>query len=100
VSLAFLLVWPYQLPWYDAMIICVLVLYPATWLDWLVLARLAAATIANMPGNPDGASSPQLYRADVELVHGMGPVVLLAVWGAVIALATVGRWGQRANLAS
>jgi hypothetical protein len=99
-SLAFLLVWPYQLPWYDAMIICVLVLYPATWLDWLVLARLAAATIANMPGDPNGAPSPQLYRADVELVHGMGPVVLLAVWGAVIALAAIGWWGQRANLAS
>ncbi len=94
VSLAFLLVWPYQLPWYDAMIISVLVLYPATWIDWLVLARLAAATIANMPGDPNGVLSPQLYQADVELVHGLGPVVLLAVWGAVIALAAVGRWGS------
>ncbi len=100
VSLAFLLVWPYQLPWYDAMIISVLVLYPATWIDWLVLARLAAATIANMPGDQNGVPSKQLYRADIELVHGMAPVVLLAVWGAVIALAVVGHWGQRANLAS
>jgi hypothetical protein len=98
VSLAFLLVWPYQLPWYDAMIISVLVLYPATWLDWLVLLRLAAATIANIPGDPNGAPSPQLYQADVELVHGLGPVVLLAVWGAVIVLAVGGRWGHRANL--
>jgi hypothetical protein len=99
-SLAFLLVWPYQLPWYDAMILSVLVLYPATWLDWLVLARLAAATIANMPGDPNGVPSPQLHQAGVELVHGLGPVVLLAVWGAVIALAAIGRWGERANLAS
>ena len=49
---AWLFLWPYQLPWYDAMIICVLVLYPASRLDWLVLARLTAGTISNMPGNP------------------------------------------------
>ena len=49
---AWLFLWPYQLPWYDAMIIAVLVLYPASRLDWLVLARLAAGTIANMPGIP------------------------------------------------
>jgi hypothetical protein len=93
VSLAFLLIWPYQLPWYDAMIIGVLVLYPASWLDWLVLARLAAATIANMPGDPDGAPTAHLYQFDVELVHGVAPVVLLGVWLAVIGLAAIGRWG-------
>ena len=49
---AWLFLWPYQLPWYDAMLICVLVLYPASRLDWLVLGRLAAGTISNMPGNP------------------------------------------------
>ena len=42
VCAAWLFLWPYQLPWYDAMIICVLVLYPASRLDWLVLARLTA----------------------------------------------------------
>ncbi|MGB6452858.1 MAG: hypothetical protein WBH47_00075, partial [Streptosporangiaceae bacterium] len=93
VSLAFLLVWPYQLPWYDAMIICVLVLYPASWIDWLVLARLAAATIANTPGDPDGPPSVHLYKFDVELVHGLAPVVLLAVSAAVVVLAITGRWG-------
>ncbi|HXZ64223.1 MAG TPA: hypothetical protein VEH05_05775 [Streptosporangiaceae bacterium] len=92
-SLAFLLVWPYQLPWYDAMIITVLVLYPATWIDWLVLARVAAATIANIPGDPNGVPSPQLYTADVDLVHGWVPVVLLAVLGVMIGLAVLGRWG-------
>jgi hypothetical protein len=93
VSLAFLLVWPYQLPWYDAMIISVLVLFPATWIDWLVLARLTAATIANMPGNPDGPPSPHLYQFDSELVHGMAPVILLAVSAAAVVLAITGRWG-------
>ena len=51
-SAAWLFLWPYQFPWYDAMIICLLVLYPASRLDWLVLARLAAGTIPNTPGHP------------------------------------------------
>jgi hypothetical protein len=93
VSLAFLLVWPYQLPWYDAMIVSVLVLYPATWLDWLVLARLTAATIANMPGDPNGPPSVHLWQFDVELVHGLAPVILLAVSAAAVVLAVLGRWG-------
>ena len=66
---AWLFLWPYQLPWYDAMIVCVLVLYPASRLDWLVLARLAAGTIANMPGNPYLQHSHLLLVTD----HFRGP---------------------------
>src|SRR5215471_208476 len=51
-SAAWLFIWPYQLPWYEAMIICLLVLYPASRLDWLVLAIVAAGTLPNIPGNP------------------------------------------------
>jgi len=91
-SMAFLLVWPYQLPWYDAMIICVLVLFPATWLDWLVLARLTAATIANMPGDPGGTPSAALHPFDVSMVHGLAPAILLAVTVITILVAVSGRW--------
>lgn len=91
-SLAFLLVWPYQLPWYDAMIICVLVLFPSTWLDWLVLARLTAATIANMPGDAGGAPSAALRPFDVSMVHGLAPAILLAVTVITILVAVSGRW--------
>jgi len=45
-SAAWLFFWPYQLPWYDAMIICLLVFYPASRLDWLVIARLTAITLS------------------------------------------------------
>jgi hypothetical protein len=90
-SLAFLLVWPYQLPWYDAMIIGVLVLYPATWLDWLVLARLTAATIANMPGNALGAPWP-LRGFLTSMVHGFAPTILLAVAVCAVLIAVTGRW--------
>jgi hypothetical protein len=92
-SLAWLVVWPYQLPWYDAMIISVLVYFPASRLDWLVLARLTGATIANMPGNPSGVPGRTLKPFDVVLVHGLGPAVLLAVGLAVVVLAVSGRWG-------
>jgi hypothetical protein len=51
-SLAWLLVWPYQRPWYDAMVFCLLALYPASRLDWPMLARLTVATIYSMPGMP------------------------------------------------
>jgi hypothetical protein len=91
--LAWLVIWPYQLPWYDAMIICVLVFYPASRLDWLVLARLTGATIVNMPGDPSGVPGPMLRSFDAVLVHGLGPAVLLAVAIGVVVVAVSGRWG-------
>jgi hypothetical protein len=97
-SLAWLVVWPYQLPWYDAMIICVLVLYPASRLDWLVLARLCAATIANMPGNVGGVPVRSLRRFDVFLVHGFAPVVLFGAAMAVVVLAVSGEWGVQRDV--
>ncbi|HTZ94557.1 MAG TPA: hypothetical protein VMB74_19355 [Streptosporangiaceae bacterium] len=94
-SLAWLIVWPYQLPWYDAMIICALVLYPATRLDWLVLARLCAATIANMPGDVGGVPVAALRPLDRFLVHGFAPAVLLLVAIGVVLLAVTGAWGAQ-----
>jgi hypothetical protein len=92
-SLAWLVIWPYELPWYDAMIICVFVLAPASRLDWLVLARLSAATIANMPGNVGGVPVRSLKGIDVFLVHGLAPVILLGAALAVVVLAVSGAWG-------
>jgi hypothetical protein len=92
---AWLFLWPYQLPWYDAMIICVLVLFPASWLDWLVLARLAAGTIANMPGNPYLKHSHLLVVADHFAVRVMAPVVMLTAALALVALCLAGRWKVR-----
>jgi hypothetical protein len=97
ISLAWLVIWPYQLPWYDAMIICLLALYPASRLDWLVIARLGVATIANIPGNPNGISGGTMRAADVFLVHGVAPAVLLACAIGVVVLAVSGRWGIQAD---
>jgi len=94
-GVAWVFIWPYQLPWYDAMIICVLVFYPATQLDWMVLTRLTAATIANMPGDPNGVLVKSLQPLDHTIVHGLAPFVLFAcvVWLVIVAIS--GYWGVR-----
>ena len=92
---AWLFLWPYQLPWYDAMLICVLVLYPASRLDWLVLGRLAAGTISNMPGNPYLQHSHLLLATDHFAVRVLAPMVMLAAGGAFVALCLRGRWNLR-----
>ena len=54
-SIAWLFMWSYQRPWYDAMALCLLAVYPASRLDWLVLVRLiltAPVYFPGIPGNP------------------------------------------------
>ncbi len=98
-SAAWLFFWPYQFPWYDVMIICVLVLYPASRLDWLVLGRLAAGTIANVPGNPPGimvsGTSHLVIVAHNIIVYALVPLVLLAAAAGLVALCLSGRWNLR-----
>jgi len=97
ICVAWLVIWPYQLPWYDAMIFCVLALYPASRLDWLLLVRLGAATIGTMPGNPNGVPGKALRPFDALLVHGLVPAALLGCAIGVVALAISGHWGVRAD---
>ena len=92
---AWLFLWPYQLPWYDAMIICVLVLYPATRLDWLVLARLTAGTLANMPGNPLLPHGHVLNLLDHYAVHAVAPLVILGAAVGLVVLCWSGRWNPQ-----
>ena len=94
-SIGWLFVWPYQLPWYDAMIVCLLALYPASRLDWLVLVRLTMGTIALMPGNaapPPGQLLARLARISQVTV---APVVLLGVAVGLVVLCLTGRWNLR-----
>ena len=87
------MIWPYQLPWYDAMAICLLVLYPASALDWLVVTRLAVATLANMPGNPGKAPGHLLQVTDKFIVHTLAPVVLLTCAALLVLFALTRQWG-------
>jgi hypothetical protein len=74
------------------MIICVVVLYPATRLDWLVLARLTAGTIANMPGNPLLPRGHVLNLLDHYAVHAVAPLVILGTAVGLVILCWSGRW--------
>lgn len=82
-STAWLFTWQYQLPSYEAMIICLLILVPACWLDWLVIIRLTAATVALMPGNSVAPPTRLLARISLDNLTVTVPVVLL---GSAVAL--------------
>ena len=92
VSAAWLFVWPYQLPWYDAMLICLLVLYPASRLDWLVVARVTAGTFALMPGNAGFPPQHLLKVITSDSLFYVAPAVLLAAAVALVGLGLSGRW--------
>ncbi len=92
VSAAWLLLWPYQYPWYATMIICLLIFYPASRLDWLALAPVAVGTITA----PLGVAEAQLGHA-ADLIHDfsvnvLSPLVLLAAAAGLVALCLSGRW--------
>ncbi len=95
VSLAWLLVWPHQYAWYSVMIVCVLLFYPASRLDWVVLAWLSAITIAEMPGV--GLADRQTMGrvlADIQaqdLAH-LAPLVMLGALLAFVVLCLTRRW--------
>jgi hypothetical protein len=95
-SAAWLFFWPYQFPWYDVMIICLLLFYPASRLDWLVLGRLAAATIPTIPGNPPtivvATTSHVVILFHNAFVYALVPLGLLAAAAGLVALCLSGRW--------
>jgi hypothetical protein len=93
-SLAWLLVWPYQRPWYDAMVFGLLALFPASRLDWPVLARLGAGTLYSIPGMPGPLPAMFLGLLPVEQ-RLLVPLVRLAALLAVIALCLTGAWQAR-----
>jgi hypothetical protein len=94
-SLAWLLLWPHQYAWYSVMIICVLIFYPATRIDWVAVAVVAAGGIASMPGLQLSAHrvlGHTLERIDYQnLVH-IAPLVLLAAATAFVFLCVSQRW--------
>lgn len=96
-STAWLFTFQYQLPSYEAMIICLLVLVPACWLDWLVVARLTAGTVALMPGDELPPPTRLLARISLDNLTLAVPIVLLT---AVIALVLLCLAGWRGRLAS
>lgn len=92
---AWLFAWPYQLPWYDAMIICLLLIYPASRLDWIVLGRLTVGTIALIPGEPHLRAGGLIVRLNHDVLSLWAPVLLLASAVGLAGLSVTGRWRMR-----
>jgi hypothetical protein len=95
-SLGWLLVWPLQYPWYAVMVVCVLIFYPASRLDWLVLAWLTMSTVTDMPGRGLGGPGdalgtviPALHNASYLAVQ---PLVVAGVLVGVAILCRTGHW--------
>ena len=93
IGIAWLLVWYYQLPWYDVMIIALLALYPASRLDYVMMVQLTAGTVALMPGgSPLEPPLGWLRTFSHEIWFTWTPIVLLGCAAAVIALCLTGAW--------
>ena len=95
ISIAWLFLWYYQLPWYDVMAIGLLAVYPASRLDWAVLGQLTAGTMALMPGVVGSVLRLRPHWlgsvASVD-TYWLMPVVLLACLVGLVWLCLSGAW--------
>jgi hypothetical protein len=99
-SLAWLFVTPFQRPWYDVMAIALLALYPASWLDWVVLIRLLAGATVYVQAVQSPAQPHWLY--DLGQFNGtwLTPGIRLLAVIAFVWLCLSGRWGWRSRSAA
>jgi hypothetical protein len=92
ITIAWLFIWYYQLPWYDTMAVGLLALYPASRLDWAVTGQLTAGTIALMPGNVLPLHPHWLSRLAYLLSFRLMPAVLFIALAALVWLCASGAW--------
>jgi hypothetical protein len=95
-SLAWILFWPFQRPWYDAMIIALLVLYPSSTLDAVVLVRLCFGAITYIEATN---VSSRAWFQHVQFFEGdwLTSSVRLLAAVAVIWMCVRGNWGGRTD---
>jgi hypothetical protein len=99
-TLAWLFVWSYQRPWYDVMAICLLAIYPASNLDWLVMLRLIITAPVYMPGIPGVFPGWLNGVVTFEGIY-ISAYGRLAAAAALVAMCWFGFWGwqrQRAGV--
>jgi hypothetical protein len=93
ISLAWLFIWYYQLPWYDTMAVGVLAIYPASRLDWVVTGQLTAGTVALMPGTTGTLHPHWLARLDYLVTFRLMPAILFLALVALVLLCLSRGWG-------
>jgi hypothetical protein len=95
ISVAWLFIWYYQLPWYAVMAIGLLAVYPASRLDFAVLGQMTAGTLALMPGVVGSVVRLRphwLANAAYLNTFRVMPAVLLAALFALVWLCVTGTW--------
>jgi len=76
------------------MVFCLLALFPASRLDWPVLARLVAGTLYSIPGMP--GPLPAVFFGLLPFEQRLlVPLIRLAALLAVVALCLTGAWQAR-----
>jgi len=91
-ALAWLLAWPYVLPWYDALAWALLPLVAASALDWLLLARTSALAFGYLPARVAGVVMPPGLGWLQSVVRtGVTPAVLVLVIVGVVVSTRRGR---------
>jgi hypothetical protein len=93
--LAWLLVWPLQRPWYDAMAFCLLAVYGASRLDWLMLIRAVPAAMAVAAGAGFEPRPQWMTRLIGFVGYDLSPWVRLAAVAAAVILCVAGAWALR-----
>ena len=92
--LAWLLVWPLQRPWYDAIAFCLLAVFPASRLDWLMLIRAVPAAMAWSPSTAIRARCGW-RRSSGSWATTLSPWVRLGTVLAAVVLCVLGAWTLR-----
>jgi hypothetical protein len=94
-TLAWLLMWPLQRPWYDAIAFCLLAVFPATRLDWVMLIRAVPAALAVATGAGGGGRGHPAWLEWLASFIGntLSPDVRLAAALAVVLLCVTAAWG-------
>jgi hypothetical protein len=95
--LAWLLVWPLQRPWYDAIAFCLLAVFPASRLDWLMLARAVPAAMAVATGAGGTHQLPPIWVKNVigYVGNDLSPWVRLGTVVVAVILCVLGAWNLR-----
>jgi hypothetical protein len=96
-SLAWLLGWPFQRPWYDVMVICLLALYPASRLDWVILVRLLVGTTVYTLAKDETLAPHWLNTLFQDNVNYLAPAIRLAAVLALAYLCLSGSWRWRSS---
>jgi hypothetical protein len=92
---AWLLVWPLQRPWYDAVAFCLLAVFGASRLDWLMLIRAVPAAMAVATGAGYEPHPAWLNRLIAFVGYDLSPWVRLATVVTAVILCVAGAWALR-----